>query len=148
MDLLKSYPVVIEIPVQWGDQDAIGHVNNVVYFRWWESSRVAYTDRIQLITARRNGRISTVLASIHCDFREQLMFPDTVLIGARLGRVGNSSIRIEHCLVSKQQAAVAAEATSTIVAFDFETNRSCPVPVDVRQAMRNLEPHRVIEGLD
>ena len=45
-DNRADYPVVISLPVQWGDQDLFGHVNNVVYFRWYESARIAYLDRI------------------------------------------------------------------------------------------------------
>ena len=147
MKLLQDYPVVIELPVQWGDQDALGHVNNVVFFRWWESSRIAYAERVDLLGEGRSGRFGTVLASMTCDFRKQLAYPDTVLIGARIGRVGNSSIHIEHRLVSRRQEATAADAVSVMVSFDFENQTSCPISSDVRAAIRSLERDRPIEGL-
>ena len=148
VNLLQEFPVVIELPVQWGDQDALGHVNNVVFFRWWESSRIAYAEQIDLLGTDRDGQFGTVLASMACDFRKQLVYPDTVLIGARIGRVGNSSIRIEHCLVSQKLNAVAAEAVSVMVSFDFENQTSCPISSDIRAAIRSLEPQRNVEGLD
>lgn len=148
MNLLQEFPTVIELPVQWGDQDSLGHVNNVVFFRWWESSRIAYAEQIDLLGKDRSGRFGTVLASMTCDFRQQLTYPDTVLIGARIGRVGNSSIHIEHCLVSQKSTAVAAEAVSVMVSFDFEKQTSCPISSDVRAAIRRQEPGREIEGLD
>lgn len=148
MEQLQDFPVIIELPVQWGDHDSLGHVNNVVFFRWWESSRVAYAERVELLGEQRSGRIGTVLASIHCDFRQQLLYPDTVFIGARIRRVGRSSLEIEHRLVSKQLNAVAAEAVSTIVSFDFETQASSRISSEVRAAMKSLEPNRHIDGLD
>lgn len=54
--LLAGFPVVIEIPVQWGDQDAFGHVNNTVYLRWLESGRIAYMTRIGVIDLYRADR--------------------------------------------------------------------------------------------
>jgi acyl-CoA thioester hydrolase len=148
MELLQEFPIVIELPVQWGDQDALGHVNNVVFFRWWESSRIAYAEQIDLLGTNRSERFGTVLASISCDFRKQLVYPDTVLIGARIGRVGNSSLHIGHRLVSQNLNAVAAEAVSVMVSFDFEEQMSCPISSDIRAAIRSLEPQREIEGLD
>ena len=148
MDLLADFPVIIELPVQWGDQDALGHVNNVVFFRWWETARIAYCREIGLMRDDATLAIGTVLAAMECDFRRQLIFPDTVRIGSRLAGVGNSSVRIDHRLVSLEQIEVAAEAVSTIVAFDFESQQSLPVPADMRAAMRRLEGSREIDGLD
>lgn len=148
VNLLQEFPVVIELPVQWGDQDALGHVNNVVFFRWWESSRIACAEKIDLLGTDRSGQYGTVLASMTCDFRKQLVYPDRVLIGARIGRVGNSSLRIEHRLVSQKLNAIAAEAVSVMVSFNFEKQTSCPISSGIRAAIRQLEPHRQIEGLD
>ena len=147
MELLQEFPVVIELPVQWGDQDALGHVNNVVFFRWWESSRIAYAEQINLLGTAQSERFGTVLASMTCDFQKQLVYPDTVVIGARIGRIGNSSLRIEHRLVSRKLNAVAAEAASVMVSFDFEEQTSCPISSEIRAAIRSLEPQSKAEGL-
>jgi acyl-CoA thioester hydrolase len=148
MNLLQEYPVIIELPVQWGDQDALGHVNNVVFFRWWESSRIAYAERIDLLGADRSERFGTVLASMKCDFRQQLLYPDTVAIGARIGRVGNSSIHIEHRLVSRKTNTVAAEAVSVMVSFDFEKQTSCTISSEIRSAIQRLEPLTTADGVN
>lgn len=141
MELLQDFPVIIELPVQWGDQDALGHVNNVVFFRWWESSRIACAERIKLLHSNRTGRYGTVLASINCDFQKQLVYPDTVLIGARVSRIGNSSLHIEHRLVSRKLGSVASEAVSVMVFFDFHENSSCRISDEVRAAVCELQPH-------
>lgn len=147
-ELLADFPVVIELPVQWGDQDALGHVNNVVFFRWWESARIAYAERVGIVRFRPDTTIGTVLVSVKCDFRKQLLYPDTIWVGARLQRIGKSSFGLEHRLVSRKLNDIAAEASSTMVTFDFKQQSSIRVPDDVRAEIRKLEGSRAIEGLD
>src|SRR5947209_15630375 len=93
-DPLEGFPVVLTVAVQWGDQDAFGHVNNTVYFRWFESARIAYCARLGLSGSR--AAIGPILASITCHYRRQLTFPDTVRIGARVTRIGRTSLTMEH----------------------------------------------------
>src|SRR5881396_95323 len=64
---LAAHPIVISLPVQWGDQDAFGHVNNVVYFRWMESARIEYF-RQAAIGSTSNQGVGPILASLKCDF--------------------------------------------------------------------------------
>jgi acyl-CoA thioester hydrolase len=137
--LLAKYSVVIALPVFWGDQDAFGHVNNNAYFRWFESARIAYSQRIGLFDLFKAERIGPILASISCDYRRQITFPDTVEVGIRVTRIGRTSLGLEHVIVSQGQSAVAAEGSSTIVVFDYRANKSHPVPPLIRQAIHDLE---------
>jgi acyl-CoA thioester hydrolase len=137
--LLAGFPVVIEIPVQWGDQDAFGHVNNTVYVRWLESGRIAYMTRIGLIELYRAQRIGPILAAVTCDYRRQVTFPDTVSVGVSVTRIGRSSVGLKQAIVSRSARAIVAEATSTIVVFDYGTNQSHAVPPAIRGAIEALE---------
>lgn len=147
MKLLEEWPVRISLPVQWGEQDALGHVNNVTFFRWWESARIAYSLKVGLIRENQPADFGTVLVAMKCDFRRQLTFPDTVHIGSRLSRAGNSSFDVAHRLISDRNPEVCAEAVSTMVYFDFAGQATCRLPSEVRQAMQELEPERRIDGL-
>src|SRR5690349_15768238 len=100
-ELKKGYPVWIVLPIQWGDQDAFGHVNNTVYLRWFESARIAYGLRVNLTDGSTGRKIGPILAAMSCNYRRQLKFPDTVHVGARITRIGRSSLTMEHCLVSE-----------------------------------------------
>ena len=124
---------------QEGDQDAFGHVNNTVYFRWFESARIAYGSRIALSESGDGQKIAPILASINCNYRRQLKFPDTVHVGARITRLGRSSLTMEHRLVSEYWRAVAAEGDSTLVAFDYLAQKSVPLPPEVRARIEQLE---------
>lgn len=137
---LAEFPVVIRWPVQWGDQDAFGHVNNTIYFRWFESARMAYGARIGLAAEENKPLdVGPILAHIGCNFRRQIAFPDQVQIAARVTRLGNSSFTMIHSLYSEALGAIAADGDSTLVVFDYRQQRPCPIPADVRAAIETLE---------
>ena len=130
---LAGYQTITCLPVQWGDQDAFGHVNNVVYFRWFESARVdLLNDCHSHVTMSGNG-LGPILASVKCDYRRQLRFPDTVYIGSKITRSGRSSADITHTIVSREQGEIVAEGVSVIVVFDYDAQRVTRIPDDLRQ---------------
>jgi acyl-CoA thioester hydrolase len=137
---LAGQPVVVSLPIQWGDQDAFGHVNNVMHFRWFETARVEYFDRAGLGHLMSGGDgVGPILASITCNYRRQLTHPDTVLVSASIVAIGRSSMRMHHLLYSRSQQAIAAEGESVIVAFDYAGQKSVPVPADVWAKIEQLE---------
>jgi acyl-CoA thioester hydrolase len=137
--LLSDYAVIIGLPVQWGDQDAFGHVNNVVYHRWFESARIAYFRRIGLMAGRDGRKVGPILAASSCNYRRPIVFPDSVHVGVRATRIGRTSLGLEHRIVSEAQGVVAAEGDSTAVFFDYAASRPHPVPDEVREAVQELE---------
>ena len=137
--LLAGYRVVLVLPVFWGDQDAFGHVNNKVTFRWFELARIAYFQRIGLIELFQTERVGPILASTSCDFRRELNFPDTVHVGIRAAKVGRTSLTLEHAVISESQSAIAAEGTSTVVVFDYRVRKPHPIPPSLREAIETLE---------
>jgi acyl-CoA thioester hydrolase len=137
--LLVGCPVVVTVPVQWGDLDAFGHVNNTVYFRWMESARIAYGQRTGLLDLLAAEQIGPILASTACDYRRPVNFPDTIRVGIRCTRIGRTSLAHEHRIISQEQQAIVAEGTSTTVVFDYAANRPHPVPQPICQAIEVLE---------
>jgi len=129
---LVGYSSITVLPVQWGDQDAFGHVNNVVYFRWFESARIDLLNLFPSSVTMSGSGLGPILASIKCDYRRQLRFPDTVYIGSRMTRVGRSSADIGHAVISHSQEQVVAEGSSVIVIFDYTTQRVTRIPDDLR----------------
>lgn len=137
--LLAGYAVSIVLPVQWGDQDAFRHVNNVVYFRWIESARIRYGNDAGMARLMAERNVGPILAAASCNYRRQLNFPDTVHIGARISRIGRSSLSMQHCIVSEAQRAVVADADSTLVLFDYSAQKPIAVPPEVRAAIGAIE---------
>lgn len=136
--LLEPYHVVVTLPVQWGEQDAFGHVNNAVYFRWFESGRIAFWRRVGLWDVMAATRVGPILASVTCDYRRQLTYPETVHVASRVARLGRTSFGMEQVVVSDTGRAVAAEGRSTVVLFDYASNTPTPLPDDLRRALGAL----------
>ena len=139
---LIDFPVVVTIPLLWGDHDAFGHVNNLAYLRWSETARVEYLIRIGFWPPLPPVGVGPILASISCDYKRALTFPDTAYTGARVTRVGNRSFQLQHRVVSKALNAVAAEVESTIVVLDYSRNKTVPLPENCRKAIEELEAKR------
>ena len=86
-NLVKGYPIVIEIPVQWGEMDAFQHVNNVMYFRYLENARIAYFEKFDIIEFMKRKRVGPILAATSCRFKMPLTYPDTVLVATKVTAV-------------------------------------------------------------
>lgn len=138
-DPFAQFPTVITLPVQWGDQDAFQHVNNTVYLRWCESARIAYLANVGLSELMTREKIGPILAAITCNYRRPVTFPDTIRCGARITRLGRSSLSMEHVIYSEALLAIAADAQSTLVAFDYERQVSQPISDDVRRKIEEIE---------
>jgi acyl-CoA thioester hydrolase len=134
--LLQEFPVVAAMPIAWGEMDAFGHVNNVVYFRYFENARIEYLRRIGFDDARHVGPI---LASTSCRFRRPLTYPDMLQVGVRSTEVGADRFTIEYRLVSERHGEVAAEGAGVVVSYDYQNARKAPLPPEVRQAIEELE---------
>jgi acyl-CoA thioester hydrolase len=136
---LAAHPVIFTLPVQWGDQDAFGHVNGVVYFRWFETARVEYLGRGGLAHLMAGGGQGPILASIQCNYRRQLKHPDSILVSASITQIGRTSMKMRHLVYSQSQQAIAAEGESTVVMFDYAAQRPMAVPDDIRRQIEQLE---------
>lgn len=131
-DLLAGYPVVIELPVAWGEMDAYQHVNNIVYFRYFESGRIAYFQQIGWLAAARDDGIGPILASVSCRFKFPLTFPDRIRVGTRIDAIGDDRLTMHHRVVSTRHGRVAADGEGVIVAYNYRENRKALLPADVR----------------
>ena len=142
----KDWPVTVEFPVKWGEMDAYQHVNNTVYFRYFEDVRIAYFERVGLHELKRETQIGPILGSTRCRFRIPLTFPDTVLVGARVTELSNDRFKMAYGVYSRQHDAVAAEGEGLLVTFDYRAGKKAPVPARLREAIVALEGERLQVG--
>ena len=136
---LGRYPVSITIPVAWGEMDAFGHVNNVIYARWIESARVEYSRRIGLMGPVRSEGVGPILARIAIDYRRPVTYPDTVRVDATITRIGRTSFTTAYRVWSEGQAAEVASAEDVIVVIDYRAGQPTPVSDALREAILSLE---------
>jgi acyl-CoA thioester hydrolase len=136
---LAGFPVVFELDVAWGDMDSYAHVNNVVYFRYFESARIAYFERVGWMKSKDELGLGPIAASTQARFRKPLSYPDHIWVGARLLEMKEDRITIEHKVVSQQWNAVATEGQIVVVSFDYRGGKKVPIPEAIRAAILQLE---------
>ena len=136
--LLSDFPVAITIPVQWGEMDAYGHLNNAVYFRYFESARIAFLDACGFLETYEHDRIGAILHSTACRFRHALCYPDTVQVGARATEMRDDRFTNEYRVISLEQDRIAAEGHGVIVSFDYRTRQKTALPLSVRERLHSL----------
>jgi acyl-CoA thioester hydrolase len=131
-ELLEGFPVTIEIPVAWGEMDAFGHVNNIVYFRYFESVRMNCFERLGMPARIKETGIGPILHSTRCRYRIPLTYPDTVTVGTRIDNIEVDRFTMTYRMVSARHGAVAAEGEGLIVMFDYARNVKAEIPDDLR----------------
>jgi len=120
------------IPIRWGDMDAMGHVNNTVYFRYMEQARISWFDALGV---RPNPRgEGPVIINASCTFMRQLVYPGEVEVRTNAGKVGNSSFATWlEMRPSYDPETVYAEGAAKVVWVDFDKGKSIALPEKIRQ---------------
>lgn len=137
--LFNEYPVVLQQDVIWGDMDAFGHVNNTVYFRYFEDARIAYFDKIGVHEIKEEFKIGPILATTHSDFKLPLEYPDRVHIAGRSTILGPKKFNMHYMVYSKQFDAIAAEGEGLLVYYDYANGTSCEIPEVIVAAIESIE---------
>ena len=137
-DFQSQYPLILKQDVIWRDLDAYGHVNNAVFFRYFEDARMHFNEQVGMGELKISANIGPILATTHCDFRRPLGYPDRILIGARSVVQGPKKIFTEYAVYSESLQAVAAEGSSLMLCYDYNNNRSCELPEHIVSAIESL----------
>jgi acyl-CoA thioester hydrolase len=135
----SEYTLVLHQDVIWGDMDAFGHVNNTVYFRYFEDVRIAYFDKIGVFELKNEINVGPILATTHASFKLPLEFPDRLHIAGRATVAGPKKINMHYSIYSERFSAVAAEGEGLLVYYDYANGTSCDIPESIITAIRELE---------
>ena len=139
MSPLPELPVTVRFPIHWGEMDAFDHVNNVTYFRYFETARIAYFDAIGYRALMAEQKLGPILAETACRFRRPLTYPDELVVGAGVSDVGEDRFTMQYAVWSTTQRAVAARGHGLIVSYDYANHRKAPLPAPIREAIAALE---------
>ena len=137
--LRREFAFVVSEALQWGDQDAYGHVNNATYFRYFENARIPMLGKLGFFGAPPLT-VAPILHSTSCRFRRPMVYPDTIHIGARISVLEPDRFHIEHRIVSETHGVVVADGGSILVAFDYLKRAKGQVPEATRAAIANIFP--------
>jgi len=134
----SEFRVLRAITTRWMDNDQYGHVNNVVYYSYFDTVVNGYLIEASGCDVRELPAIG-IVAETSCKFISELSFPDTVHAGLALEKLGNSSVIYRIALFRNQQTEPAAIGRFVHVYVDSETRRPVPIPAQVRAALETLQ---------
>jgi acyl-CoA thioester hydrolase len=140
---MEGYRFVLPREVEFRDIDAAGHVNNAVYLTYLETARIKYL--IDVLGAEFAYELALILARIAVDFRSPASFPEPLEIGARVTRIGTTSFDMEH-EIRGGDGRLVLEASSVLVAFDYEVKAPMAVPDEWRARLDAYEERSSVPG--
>lgn len=137
--MLANFPITVERALDWGEMDAMNHLNNAVYFRLFENARIAYFEKIRLFDEMKHSGIGPILKSTSCIFRLPLTFPDKVTIGAKVNNVESDRFLMQYIIISHKHQKLAAEGEGMVVSFNYLTNQKAPLALHIIDAIKSIE---------
>ena len=124
-------------PIRWGDMDAMGHVNNIVYFRYMEQARIEWVEGLMAARATE-GTVPIVIVNASCTFLLPLVYPGEVEVRMLLGDAGRTSVGSYYEIRMNDRKY--AEGAAKIVWLDPVTGRPAPLPEVIAAPLRGLAP--------
>ncbi len=125
------------LTVRWGDMDAMGHVNNIIYLQYLESARIGYFETLADWDGRAegSGRQGPVLVSQTFNYRRMVFYPAELEVGVRCLEIRNRSFVLEYAIFRKGTDELVGDGSSVTVWLDYDANKSVDLPASLRQVL-------------
>ncbi len=135
----EVFHCITPIKIRFRDLDALGHVNNAVYFTFMEMARMEYFTQIGFLKPGEFPAPFFIIAEATCQFKAPIQLDTSLAIKTRVNRLGNSSFDMEYHFVDETAGQLLAIGRTVQVVFDYTTNRSVALPDEWRAAIAQLE---------
>ncbi len=135
--LIEDYPHVANITTRWMDNDAYGHVNNVVYYSWFDSVVNAFLVRAGVLDIE-HGQVIGLVVESHCNYFRAVAFPEPIRAALRVAHLGRSSVRYEIGIFNDKDPAACAAGHFVHVYVDRTTRRPSQLPDKLRSVLLPL----------
>ncbi len=135
----QKFPVLTNLPVQWGDMDAFGHVNNTMYFRYFETARLAYFNAVGVMDDIQKSQLGPILAETACQFKRALVFPDQITVGASVVEKHEFGFLMHYGIYSEQQQTVTTLGSGRIVMIDYNNGQKVKPSDKLLQLIDEIE---------
>ena len=132
-----DFPHWLIIPTRWMDNDVYGHVNNALYYAFFDTVINEYLINVGGLDIHTGETIGLAVET-HCQFFAPLAFPDQIDAGLRVAKLGNSSVRYEVGLFKQGDEQAAALGYFVHVFVDRAARRPCPIPPTIRAALERI----------
>lgn len=131
--------VTIEQQIRWGDLDALGHVNNIVFFQFAESGRMAYFETLKITDFKEAPLDGPGMVSAQLNFRRQLKYPGTVRVTTHVIRIGEKSFTMHYTLRDTIDDFIVADGESIMVWVDYAISRAKPLSMEFIERVIEIE---------
>lgn len=139
-DLLKEYKVISTVKVQWGDMDAMQHVNNVVYVKWGETARIDYFTTLGVFSPEQKQiKFAPILGFQSVKYIVPVVYPDTIHIGTKMEEIKDDRLVLKSFYYSENTGKLVAIKTQEVIPFDYKTQKKIPVPKELILEINKLE---------
>lgn len=123
-ETIVKYPFPVKQQVLWGEMDAFNHINNVIYFRYFETGRVIFFNKSDLWKLFIDENIRIVVGKLECNYIREITHPAEIEISVGIKKIGNASLTVHHKVVCNGE--IAAHGDGIIVATNPQTGKSTP----------------------
>lgn len=118
---------ITQIAVAWGEMDALQHVNNVVYFRYFETARIDFFNRHFPLDELYQSGVGPVISENHARYKRPVTFPDTLEVSVSISDVHADRFTMHYTVFSQRQQAITTTGSSQAVMFNFKTGKKAPL---------------------
>ena len=128
----------LELRIDWGELDVLGHVNNLQIMKYVQAARVNHLEKVGISQLHAEQNVGAILASIHTQFLKPLFYPGNVTVFSRVEYIKTSSFKI-HYEIYNDKNELAAEAQDILVLYDFDRKHKLAIPSDLRKKFEEIE---------
>ncbi|WP_372870592.1 acyl-CoA thioesterase [Shewanella sp.] len=134
-----KHPHISHIPVAWGEMDALQHVNNVAYFRYFETARIDFFNRYFPLDKMYRQGLGPVISENKARYKRPVTYPDTLQVGVWVSDVHSDRFTLHYEVFSEAQQAITTSGSSVAVMFDFKLARKADMPSEMLVLLKNLQ---------
>lgn len=134
----RDYPIKNSVTVSWGDMDALQHINNTVYFRYFEDVRLTFFEKIDLLAELKGTSLIPVLTATECRYYRPITYPDRLIVGTRAKTVTDEQVTMEYAVFSQTQQTITTRGEATIVMFDTQLKTKSHFPKALLAAIGHI----------
>jgi len=132
------FPVNLNLRLDWSEMDSFGHINNVMFFKFIQASRMNFWEHVGLVGNYYKDKIGPILVSSGCQFSKPLFYPDNITVEVRLEFIKTTSLGLYHRILNGKNE-LSAEAHDVIVLYDFAKNEKVTISDELREAMEKVQ---------
>ncbi len=126
--------------VRYGDLDPQGHLNNAKYLTYFEQARILYFEKLGLFSKGQSFMdIGVIVADIHIKYLSPVFLAAPIKVGVQTTNIGNKSITLQQTIVDDTSGHIYAGGTVVLVAYDYHTHKTTPVPEEWRRKITDFE---------